>query len=853
MKNRLSTIIMVLLAIQLFGGTIDANRALTLGEKFVEANFEMPVRLEWAYTAYTENGRPAFYAFNGIPEGFVLVSASDLTSPVLGYSPTGSFDKDNIPEGLAFFLGGYAESVDFAEEQLDKADFVITQEWESLERCGMTQTTKLGAVAPLIATHWDQECYYNEYCPADEGGWCGHVKVGCVATAMGQIMKYWNYPEHGIGSHTNNSYFYGPLTVNFGETTYHWDEMPEQLNDYNDAVATLLYHCGVSTDMVYAPAPNGSGTSQNSMKIALNTYFDYAPMHYIERVSHPSYDEWTGLMRNALDSGLPIAYAGTDTEQGVGGHSFICDGYDANGLFHFNWGWSGELDGYFSIDNLRTYNLAWNAYQLMIYDIRPRTVYENTPQAPSNLTVEPVADDAYSCLISWVNPIKTMSNSSLSVIDQIVVKRDGKVIYTADHVTPGAAMEFTDEVPFFGLFDYSVYAVCYGNHGESASRNAVSFGPSCDWAIVTSSTSSGWQGGTITLYNNAGQIVEKVSATSSSQAFSVAVPLGNVSFGWSTGKSNVNDITFTIKDAEGQQVYHFSGNPSDLPEGVFLTMNNNCGHEECESPSELYAVADGNDVVLNWLTAEGETDYNIYRDGVVVKTVRNGATAFTDEEVPLGGHCYFVTALCEGGEGESTNEACATAGDGCQPATNLWYEMTSNNKVKLTWESPQPNDGLSGFILYRTKESEMDWQRIKMLNGNATSYTDNFPLEDETSYLYRLFAYYQDIDCYSAPARSKYNEFEYFLRVYWSVNAVDEPDKAFTMVYPVPGNDCVNINTSNNDALLQIFDIYGAKVIEMPLSREITVINTESWPAGVYVWKVLANGKEGEIGKWVKK
>ena len=146
----------------------------------------------------------------------------------------------------------------------------------------------------------------------------------------------------------------------------------------------------------------------------------------------------------------------------------------------------------------------------------------------------------------------------------------------------------------------------------------------------------------------------------------------------------------------------------------------------------------------------------------------------------------------------------------------------------------------------------MNWRKIKMLSANATSYTDNAPLEDETSYLYRLFAYYQDIDCYSAPARSKYNKFEYFLRVYWSVNAVDEPDKAFTMVYPVPGNDCVNINTSNNDALLQIFDIYGAKVIEMPLSREITVINTESWPAGVYVWKVIANGKEVEIGKWVK-
>lgn len=837
MKNlKIYGILAVLLMVfpKMFGGTVEMQRAKALGARFVESNFLENRKLEWVYTAVTNSGRPAFHAFNGTSGGFVIVSASDLTSPILGYSETGVFNPENLPDGLRFFLDGYAQSVDFAEERMAKADFAIAQEWANLERCGMTQASKLGAVEPLIATRWDQECYYNEYCPEDEGGSCGHVKVGCVATAMGQIMKYWNHPEQGLGSHTNNSYFYGPLTVNFGETTYHWDEMPDQLTDYNDAVATLLYHCGISVDMAYAPAPNGSGASQASMKSALSSYFDYASSTYIERDSYPSYEEWTSIMRQALDSEIPIAYCGTDTQQGVGGHSFICDGYDANGLFHFNWGWSGELDGYFSIDNLQTYNLAWNAHQAMIYDIRPRLVYNETPQAPDNLAVEPQGENSYLCSISWKNPTKTLNNSNLSTIDQIIVKRDGQVVYAENNVAPGATMEITDEVPFFALYDYKVYAVYHGNHGKAATQDKVRFGPSCNWSIEANATSPGWNGAAFTLYNNAGQPMEHIAPTSLTQVFSVAVPLGRVSFGWSAGNSTAGNVDFTIKDADGQQVYHYSGSPSDLPDGLFLTLNNGCGNVGCGQPSELYAVPDGNDVILSWLAADDETDYNVYRDGVVVKTVRNGATSFYDEQVAQGGHCYFVTAFCEGGESNPTNEACATAGEGCEPASALWFEMTSNNKVKLTWESPQPNEGLSGYYLYRTKESEMNWKKIKTLNASATSVVDNSNLEDETFYLYKLVAYYQAIDCYSAPARSKYNEFEYFVRVYWSVDGLTETEADRVKVYPNPAKDILRVE-GLEAVEIQVYNTLGQLVKEVRGTNEI---NVSILPEGIYLLRI---------------
>ena len=178
--------------------------------------------------------------------------------------------------------------------------------------------------------------------------------------------------------------------------------------------------------------------------------------------------------------------------------------------------------------------------------------------------------------------------------------------------------------------------------------------------------------------------------------------------------------------------------------------------------------------------------------------------------------------------------------------------MTPNNKGKLMWSAPQPNDGLTGYYVYRAKESEMNWKRIKTLNASASTYTDNSTLEDETSYLYKLVAYYQAIDCHSAPARSRYSEFEYFLRVYWSVDGVDETTKAATEIYPNPGNDQLNVRTSSKNAVIHVFNIYGEQITSLPLSNDATTINTETWPSGMYLWKVISDGKLVETGKWMK-
>lgn len=183
-------------------------------------------------------------------------------------------------------------------------------------------------------------------CPSGPGG---QTLTGCVATAMGQVMKYWNWPDTGVGEHSYIENEYGLLSVNFGATTYDWEHMPNYLNASStstevDAVATLLYHCGVAVNMDYGTASQGgSGALHEAAgnltlpcaENALRNYFKYSPaLGNIVRFNFTD-DEWAALLKNEIDHLRPIVYSGTNLSAQVG-HEFICDGYDTTGFFHFN-------------------------------------------------------------------------------------------------------------------------------------------------------------------------------------------------------------------------------------------------------------------------------------------------------------------------------------------------------------------------------------------------------------------------------------------------------------------------------------------------------------------------------------
>lgn len=200
-------------------------------------------------------------------------------------------------------------------------------------------------VNPLLETYWGQSCFYNDSCPVDTTGLCGHVRTGCGATAMTQIMKYHNYPLSGYSRHSYLHPVYGKLEADFENTVYDWQHMPPNLTVYSQpeevaAVAQLMFHAGVSVEMDYGASASSSGTT--SIRNAFAECFGYSTRMQLLRKSHFEDTVWVRLLRDELDAGRPVFYG---ISGGTGGHFIVIDGYTNDGYFHCNWG-NGVQAGY---------------------------------------------------------------------------------------------------------------------------------------------------------------------------------------------------------------------------------------------------------------------------------------------------------------------------------------------------------------------------------------------------------------------------------------------------------------------------------------------------------------------------
>lgn len=285
-----------------------------------------------------------FYILNDMENNaFVIVSADERVWPILGYSTQGAFNEANQPEAFKAWMEERGKEIAYIKANNLQAEEKTINEWSQLKSA--TITSQSSSVEPLLKTTWNQGCYYNEQCPSDADGYCGHVPTGCVATAMAQIMKYWNYPGKGVGSSFLDSK-YGQQFADFGALTYNWQQMPNLLTSSNNEIAKLMFHCGVATSVWYCIG--GSSIYTGNVPGALIRNFSYSSnIRYISRGATNS-EDWTTMLRQELDSKRPVIYVGYSTV----GHAFVCDGYQNDNYFHFNWGWGGIKDGYFYVENL---------------------------------------------------------------------------------------------------------------------------------------------------------------------------------------------------------------------------------------------------------------------------------------------------------------------------------------------------------------------------------------------------------------------------------------------------------------------------------------------------------------------
>ncbi len=321
-----------------FSENISEEKAVRVASNFLFGSAH-PVKSSLFYGNTEEAG---MYIINFTPEGWVIISGSSSARPVIGYSHKGYFDAQKVSSNVKSWL-------DYQLVLLPKAKPVAkwTDEWAVLEEKGLPVLKSASTVEPLLKTEWDQGAGWNRFCPPFEEGPDGKAYVGCVAVAMAQALHYLKYPESPSGQKSYPLQPYGTISLNFDqEPDYQWDKM--SLTSSDDHNAKLLYHSAVAVEMDFGGS--GSGAYTTRVPFAFQRYFGFTPS--VKTISrYENENDWINLLKSELDKGNVLIYSG-DPGTSAAGHAFNIDGYAPSGYFHFNWGWSGRYNGYFSINNI---------------------------------------------------------------------------------------------------------------------------------------------------------------------------------------------------------------------------------------------------------------------------------------------------------------------------------------------------------------------------------------------------------------------------------------------------------------------------------------------------------------------
>lgn len=304
-------------------------------------------------TATTASPSDAYYVFNNDAGGFVIIAGDDAVTPVLGYTSTGSFDAENLPDGLKDLLKSYERQIAALGD-----NYVANQ---TATRAGFTGENLLNTAK------WNQGNPFNKYTP-------NNYVTGCVATAGAIVMKHHGYPAKGTGSH---SYTWNgkTWTANF-EHDYDWASMPAKYDGTNDAafdgVARLMADLGVAVEMQYNK--DGSGAYIGNLVTALQKYYGYSKLSHLMAIEDVGAEAWNGRLREEIDANRPVLYAASDPAGG--GHAFVIDGYKDES-FSVNWGWGGYCDGFYQIGALNPESAGkpmgdkYNVSQSAVFGMEP--------------------------------------------------------------------------------------------------------------------------------------------------------------------------------------------------------------------------------------------------------------------------------------------------------------------------------------------------------------------------------------------------------------------------------------------------------------------------------------------------
>jgi len=552
----------------LYAGNVSIEKAQRIGGKFMKESTSFrnrSVSSEHVYTYSDAEGTPYLYVFNVSGAGFVAVSAEDRVKPILAYSTEGTFSAENIAPAFNFTVKGYTDEIQYIRDNNVERLADIAEEWTRVEKTGRVKATRNTRTVPiLLETLWNQNYPYNSLCPEDEDGNGGHVYAGCVATAMSQVMKYYNYPAQGSGSssYTPGGWGYPSYptqTANYGATLYNFERMPMQLDSTSTEedifyIAQLQWHCGISVEMMYSP--DGSGAYSDDVPNAASTHFRYNPDMELIYKDFYGNSGFENMLKEELDLGHPLYYSGQGPD---GGHAFVCDGYDENDYFHFNWGWDGKDNAWCAMGALNTTKYTFNEWNTAIQGFIPAD--EDYYKRPAKVTEmqlvenEPDAKGNISVTINWTAPTVNINGEALTSIDSVIVKRDFETIAYFTTATAGEPMTYIDELEEDGNYEYSV--LIYNEFGYSIPvYQRIMAGPKNDVIFeMFDEGGDGWKGGSISVARDGVRIAKVTMEEGAYELRSVPLLTGKLTFiwnkGWFSGDYYTdNEISFNIYDNE---------------------------------------------------------------------------------------------------------------------------------------------------------------------------------------------------------------------------------------------------------------------------------------------------------------
>lgn len=490
MKKSLLFSILLLVWGSIFAAPISQQQALQKARQFMKGKtFLSPRRVNKAApneTTVTDDA--AFYVFNDAEgKGFVIVSGDDRAEEILGYADEGRLNLDAIPENVQSWLQYYAEQIGSIS---DEAEY------------GARKAPVGNAIAPLLTCKWNQGNPYNLMCPQYQGEYC---VTGCVATAMAQVMYYHKWPREATAAIPAYTTSLGISLNSLPATILKWSQMKDtylssETGTAVDAVAELMRYCGQAVEMDYSPSASAANVYANTMV----KYFGYS--NTARDVARYDYStaEWEEMIYDELTANRPVLYCGYSSS---GGHRFVCDGYDGNGLFHINWGWGGSSDGYFVLSALNpeslgigggTANDGYTVGQTAIVGLQPKADGETTQDYPpvyvydTKLSAKSFTRNETSQNfqnVSLTSRLYSM-DKSISVDHAWALFKDGvrlAVLGEQDYVTvpAGHTTSFKGSLSFGAGLNNGVYEICdiYRPVGLNNWQKAI--GSGSDYIIAT--------------------------------------------------------------------------------------------------------------------------------------------------------------------------------------------------------------------------------------------------------------------------------------------------------------------------------------------------------------------------------